>query len=183
MLHELPRAGSKHPRVREYLRLKRRGSATTGAVAIEGAWSVRRARAVSVPVDVAFVCAELVRREPADAIVTDLLDTGTEVLAVAESVLCRMTDRDGPDGFVAIRVATRVSPRRSDRHRRDLPRGCGGDRARGQPGHARPHRRRRGRVRGDCHGRPDPADAPPRRARASAPRSRSRSSRPTPATS
>jgi TrmH family RNA methyltransferase len=102
VLHELPRAGLKHPRVREFLRLRRRPSASTRRVAVEGAWSIRQALAASIPIDVAFVCAELARREVADAVVADLLDAGTEVLAVGASVLCRMADRDGPDGYAAI---------------------------------------------------------------------------------
>jgi RNA methyltransferase, TrmH family len=103
VLHELPRAGTKHPRVREYLRLKRHPSATPHrAVAIEGGWALRRACAASVRLDVAFVCLKLARREQVDAIVTELLDDGVEVLAVGEPVLRRMTDRDGPDGFAAI---------------------------------------------------------------------------------
>jgi RNA methyltransferase, TrmH family len=103
VLHELPRAGTKDPRVREYLRLKRRPSATApGAVALEGAWAVRQACVASIRLDVVFVCPELARRAPIDTLVGRLRDAGTDVLAVSAPVLRRMAERDGPDGFVAI---------------------------------------------------------------------------------
>jgi TrmH family RNA methyltransferase len=103
VLHELPRAGSKHPRVHEYLRLKRRPSSRAErTVAIEGALSVRAARAASVRLEVVFVCPALARHDDSESMVTELLDARTAVLTVGEALFHRMTDRDGPDGFAAI---------------------------------------------------------------------------------
>jgi TrmH family RNA methyltransferase len=92
--------------------LKRRRSISDArAVAVEGAWALRQARAASVALDVAFVCPELAQHDDVVPLVRSLLDVGTEVLAVGEPVLRRMVDRHGPDGLaddLSVGRATRV---------------------------------------------------------------------------
>ena len=100
---ELPDAGSSHPRVREYLQVKRNRSGTkTGTVALEGLWAIRHARDASVPIEAVFVCNALVRGDDADDLLAELVAAGAVALQVSERLLRRMVDRDGPDGLAAI---------------------------------------------------------------------------------
>lgn len=107
---ELPAAGIAHPRVREYLQIKRnRPGNRVGAVALEGLWAIRHAVDASVRVDAVFVCNTLVRGDDTDAVLAELLAAGAVALQVSERVLRRMVDRDGPDGLAAI---ARLRPHR-----------------------------------------------------------------------
>lgn len=103
-------AGIGHPRVRQFLNIKHnRGPNRAGALALEGLWVIRHAVDASVPVDVVFVCAALVRGHEADRVVGQVRAAGALALEVSERVLHRMVERDGPDGLAAI---AHLRPRR-----------------------------------------------------------------------
>ena len=101
----MPAAGMGHPEVQRFRDLKRgRGapSSVDGEVALEGLWSIGHALDAGVVVEAAFVCPSLVRGEATDDAVRRISSRGAPVFSVAERVLRRMVDRDGPDGVAAI---------------------------------------------------------------------------------
>jgi len=99
----VPRAGIGHPRVRQFLNIKHnRGPNPTGAVALEGLWSLRHAIAAGIPIEVLFVCEALLRGGESNAVIDAAAADGATILSVSERVLHRLVDRDGPDGLAAI---------------------------------------------------------------------------------
>jgi RNA methyltransferase, TrmH family len=113
-------AGLKHPRVREFLAVKHhpasRGQPATASrgqpgparrdqhtmVAIEGTWMLRQALLAGVRLTAVFVCPALLRGAEGLALAGKAVDLGAEGYEVSEKVLARLTDRDGPDGVVAL---------------------------------------------------------------------------------
>jgi TrmH family RNA methyltransferase len=103
-------AGLKHPKVREFLAVKRRPASRDllGTVALEGTWMIERALAAGVDLQAVFVCPALLRGPAALALAGKAVDLGAEGYEVSERVLARLADRDGPDGIAAI---GRIRPR------------------------------------------------------------------------
>ena len=102
-------AGHKHPRVQEFLAVKRRPSSDglAGPVTLEGTWMVRKALAAAVPLQAVFVCPALLRGTQGQALASQAVSLGAEGYEVSERILARMTDRDGPDGIAALGRASR----------------------------------------------------------------------------
>jgi RNA methyltransferase, TrmH family len=102
-------AGLKHPRVREFLAVKRR-PASRGlphAVTLEGMWMIRQALAAGVRVQAVFVCPALLQAAEGVALASQAVGLGAEGYQVSERVLSRLADRDGPDGIAALGQARR----------------------------------------------------------------------------
>jgi len=100
-------AGLKHPRVREFLAVKRRPASRglAGAVALEGTWMIRQALRAEVRLQAVFVCPALLRGVEELALAGKAVDLGAEGYEVSERVLSRLADRDGPDGIAALGLA------------------------------------------------------------------------------
>jgi RNA methyltransferase, TrmH family len=99
----LTSAGLKHPRVREFLALKRH-PANRGlwqAVPLEGTWMIGQALAAGVRLRAVFVCPALLQAE-GPALASRAVGLGAEGYEVSAKVLSRLADRDGPDGIVAL---------------------------------------------------------------------------------
>jgi len=103
-------AGFKHPRVQEFLAVKRRPAdgGFPDAVTLEGTWMIRQALAAGVRVQSVFVCEELLQAEGL-ALAAKAVSLGAEGYQVSQKVLSRLADRDGPDGIVALGQARRRS--------------------------------------------------------------------------
>jgi RNA methyltransferase, TrmH family len=102
-------AGLKHPRVREFLAVKRR-PASRGlphAVTLEGMWMIRQALAAGVRLQAVFVCPALLQAAEGLALASQAVGLGAEGYQVSERVLSRLADRDGPDGIAALGQARR----------------------------------------------------------------------------
>jgi RNA methyltransferase, TrmH family len=102
-------AGLKHPRLREFLAVKRR-PASRGlphAVALEGTWMIRQALAAGVRLQAVFVCPALLQAAEGLALASQAVGLGAEGYQVSERVLARLADRDGPDGIAALGQARR----------------------------------------------------------------------------
>jgi RNA methyltransferase, TrmH family len=102
-------AGLKHPRVREFLAVKRR-PASRGlphAVTLEGTWMIRQALAAGVRLQAVFVCPALLQAAEGLALASQAVGLGAEGYQVSERVLARLADRDGPDGIAALGQARR----------------------------------------------------------------------------
>lgn len=102
-------AGLKHPRVREFLAVKRRpvGPGLAGSVPLEGTWMVRQALVAGVRLQAVFVCPALLRGTAGMALARKGVSLGAEGYQVSERVLSRLSDRDGPDGIAALGLARR----------------------------------------------------------------------------
>lgn len=98
----LTSVGIAHPRVRQFLNIKHNRGRHGRAMALEGLWSLNAALGASVPVEVVFVCAALLRGPDAWPVLDELRQQGAHVFAVSERVFQRLTERDGPDGLAAI---------------------------------------------------------------------------------
>jgi len=102
-------AGLKHPRVREFLAV-RRHPASGGlpcAVTLEGTWMIRQAMVAGVSLQAVFVCPALLRGTEGLALAGKAVGLGAEGYEVSERVLSRLADRDGPDGIAALGRARR----------------------------------------------------------------------------
>jgi TrmH family RNA methyltransferase len=97
-------AGLKHPRVREFLAVKRHPASRgrPGAVTLEGTWMIRRALVAGVRLQAVFVCPALLRGAEGLALARKAVDLGAEGYEVSERVVSRLADRDGPDGIAAL---------------------------------------------------------------------------------
>jgi RNA methyltransferase, TrmH family len=102
-------AGLKHPRVREFLAVKRHQASRDlpYAVALEGTWMIRQALAAGVELQAVFVCPALLQGAAGQALARKAVGRGAEGYEVSERVLSRMADRDGPDGIAALGRARR----------------------------------------------------------------------------
>jgi tRNA G18 (ribose-2'-O)-methylase SpoU len=97
-------AGLKHPRVREFLAVKRRPASRSlpYAVTLEGMWMIRQALAAGVRLRAVFVCPALLQAAEGLALASQAVGLGAEGYQVSERVLSRLADRDGPDGIAAL---------------------------------------------------------------------------------
>src|SRR5271156_3486288 len=102
-------AGLKHPRVREFLAVKRHAASHSlpGAVTLEGTWMIRHALVAGVRLQAVFVCPALLRGAEGLALAGKAVDLGAEGYEVSERVVSRLADRDGPDGIAALGQACR----------------------------------------------------------------------------
>lgn len=96
--------GLKHPRVREFLAVKRHPASRglQGAVAIEGTWLIRRAMAAGVRLEAVFSCPALLQKAEGLALAGEAVGLGAEGYEVSQRVFSRLVDRDGPDGIAAL---------------------------------------------------------------------------------
>jgi RNA methyltransferase, TrmH family len=102
-LDRLAPAGAGHPLVRRYVRLKTdRGHDRGSGLALQGLWMIQAALSTGTRLEAVFVCPELLRGEGSRDVVEALVAARTPTLRVAERLLRRMVDRDGPDGLAAI---------------------------------------------------------------------------------
>jgi RNA methyltransferase, TrmH family len=92
-------AGLQHPRVREFLAVKRR-TADSGLVTLEGTWMITRALAAGVRLQAVFVCPALLQEPEALALASRAAGWKAEGYQVSARVLSRLTDR--PDGIAAL---------------------------------------------------------------------------------
>jgi RNA methyltransferase, TrmH family len=102
-------AGLKHPRVREFLDVKRHPAdgGLPGTVALEGSWMIRRALAAGVGLRAVFVCPAPPQATEALALTRTAVSLGAEGYAVSQRVLSRLTGGDGPDGMAALGLVRR----------------------------------------------------------------------------
>ena len=102
-------AGQKHPRVREFLAVKRHpaGHGIAGMLTLEGTWMIRQALAARVRLQAVFVCPALLQGAEGQELAKKALGLGAEGYEVSERVLSRLADRDGPDGIAALGRACR----------------------------------------------------------------------------
>ena len=102
-LDRLATAGPGHPLVRRYARLRSgRGQGGESGFALEGLWMIEAALAAGTRLDAVFACPELLRGEVSRGVVAAVFASGVPTVRVAERVLRKMVDRDGPDGLAAI---------------------------------------------------------------------------------
>lgn len=101
--HVLTSAGLGHPRVREFLAVKRHPAShdREHAMALEGTWMIGQALVAGVKLQVIFVCPVLLQGAEGLALARKAVDLGAEGYEVSERVLARLTDRDRPDGIAA----------------------------------------------------------------------------------
>lgn len=71
-------------------------------MALDGLWSLRRARESAVTLEVAFRCPELSRGPEGAELIGALETEGIRCYEVSPRLAERMADRDGPDGMFAI---------------------------------------------------------------------------------
>jgi TrmH family RNA methyltransferase len=102
--HVLTPAGVKHPRVQEFLAVKRRPASRgpAGPVTLEGTWMIGQALAAGVRLQAVFVCPALLKTAEGLAQAKQAVEMGAEGYEVSERVLARLADRDRPDGIAAI---------------------------------------------------------------------------------
>jgi RNA methyltransferase, TrmH family len=102
-------AGLKHPRIREFLAVKRHppSHGLPGAVTLEGTWMLRQALVAGVRLQAVFVCPPLLHGADGLALAGKAVGLGAEGYEVSERVLSRLADRDGPDGIAALGQARR----------------------------------------------------------------------------
>jgi RNA methyltransferase, TrmH family len=99
----LTRVGADHPRVKQFINTKRNRAGTARrAVTLEGLWALRKALDACAPVECVFVCSALLRGDESARAVRDAVAGGAYAYEVAERVLHRLVDRDGPDGLAAL---------------------------------------------------------------------------------
>jgi RNA methyltransferase, TrmH family len=106
---ELIPAGLNHPRVREFLAVKRRPArrGAAGPVTLEGTWMIGKALAAGMRLQAVFVCPALLDTAEGLALASTATGLGAEGYEVSERVLCRLADRDRPDGITALGQALR----------------------------------------------------------------------------
>jgi RNA methyltransferase, TrmH family len=96
-------AGLKHPRVREFLAVKRRpGRSLASPVTLEGTWMIGQALSGRVRLQAVFVCPALLETADGLTLARKAVGLGAEGYEVSERVLSRLADRDGPDGIAAL---------------------------------------------------------------------------------
>ena len=106
-LSELPQVGGSHPRVKQYLNIKRNRGPSPGVMTLEGTWALRAALDNGIGVELALVCPALLRGDTSDGLIRTLRGRGAPVVQVSAKVFGRLADREGPDGVAAIvRFAT-----------------------------------------------------------------------------
>jgi TrmH family RNA methyltransferase len=101
-------AGLKHPRVREFVAVRRRPSSRglAGQVALQGTWMVGQALAAGMRLEAVFACPALLRRSAEGlALIGRTAGNGAETYEVSERVLRHLAGRDGIDGVAALAQA------------------------------------------------------------------------------
>lgn len=98
----LPQVGGSHPRVKQYLNIKRNRGPSPGVMTLEGTWALRAALDNGISVELALVCPPLLRGGEAVDLIGALHGRGATVVQVSAKVFGRLTERDGPDGVAAI---------------------------------------------------------------------------------
>jgi len=100
-----PAAGAQHPRVKQFLSLKRNLKGNPERlVPLEGLWEVGRAVDAGLELRAFFVCEELVRGDAGRSMAARVQATGVHTYEVSARVFERLADREGPDGLAAIAV-------------------------------------------------------------------------------
>jgi RNA methyltransferase, TrmH family len=97
-------AGLKHPRVQEFLAIKRRRASRglAGPMTLEGTWMIGQALAAGVRLHAIFVCPALLDTAEGLAFTKTAVVLGAEGYEVSQRVLCRLAGRDRPDGIAAL---------------------------------------------------------------------------------
>ncbi|HEV2376347.1 MAG TPA: RNA methyltransferase [Streptosporangiaceae bacterium] len=97
-------ASLKHPRVREFLAVKRHpaGCGLPSTVTLEGTWMIRQALVAGVRLQAVFVCPALLQETEGLTLARKAVSLGAEGYEVSERVLSRLAGRDGPDGITAL---------------------------------------------------------------------------------
>ncbi len=97
-------AGIRHPRVQEFLAVKRRpsGGVPTGPVALAGMWMIGQALAAGVKLQAVFVCPALMDTAEGLALTSAAMSMGADGYEVSQRVLSRLAGRDRPDGITAL---------------------------------------------------------------------------------
>ncbi len=99
----LSRVGADHPRVKQFVNIKRNRAGTPPrAVTLEGLWALRHALDARTPIECVFACPALLRGDESHLRIEEAMNRGARAYEVSERVLCRMVDRDGPDGLAAL---------------------------------------------------------------------------------
>ena len=98
-------AGPQHPRVKQFVSLKRNLKGNPERlVPLEGLWELQRALEAGIELRAFFVCPELLRGDAGRTLADKVVATGTHSYQVSERVFERLADREGPDGLAAIGV-------------------------------------------------------------------------------
>jgi RNA methyltransferase, TrmH family len=102
-------AGLKHPRVKQFLAVKRRPAdrGLAGPVTLEGTWLLGQALLTGMRLQAVFVCPTLLQGAEGLALARQAIGLGAEGYEVSERVLARLADRDRPDGVAALGQARR----------------------------------------------------------------------------
>ncbi len=102
-------AGLSHPRVREFLAVKRHPVShdLPYAVALESVWMIRQALVARMKLRALFVCPPLLQAADGLDLASTALSLGAEGYQVSERVLARLTERQGGDGIAALGEARR----------------------------------------------------------------------------
>jgi TrmH family RNA methyltransferase len=132
-LERLTQVGGQHPRVRQYLAVKRNTKPNPEHLtALEGLWELTKGLEAGLDLPVLFVCPELLRGDNAVAAARRALAGGSWCARVSSRVLDQMVDRDNPDGLAALARLRRWSlddltpGRLRDRRGLGRPSGAGG---------------------------------------------------------
>lgn len=96
-------AGAQHPRVKQFLSLKRNLKGNPDRlVPLEGLWELQRALDAGLELRAFYVCPELLRGDAGQSMAERVMATGVHSYQVSERVFERLADREGPDGLAAI---------------------------------------------------------------------------------
>jgi RNA methyltransferase, TrmH family len=108
--YSLEPAGYGHPLVQEFVNIKRnRRPDDQFSVALEGLWAIRAAMAAPISIRAVFVCPAVIRGDEIESVLAQVRGDVAR-LEVSERVLRRLSERDGPDGLVAIAQLSRTGP-------------------------------------------------------------------------
>jgi RNA methyltransferase, TrmH family len=98
-------AGAQHPRVKQFLSLKRNLKGNPDRlVSLEGLWELGQALDADLELRAFFVCPELLRGDAGRSMAERVAATGVHSYEVSAKVFERLADREGPDGLAAIAV-------------------------------------------------------------------------------
>jgi TrmH family RNA methyltransferase len=120
-LERLTPVGGQHPRVRQYLAVKRNTKPNPEhLVVLEGLWELTKGLDATLDLAVVFVCPELLRGESGVSAARRALAAGAAGVRVSERVMAHLVDRDSPDGLAALARLPRwhlgdLRPRRTSR--------------------------------------------------------------------
>src|SRR3954466_12015465 len=96
-------AGIQNPRIKKYLAIKKNTKSNPEQLTcLEGLWELSQALQAGLELRGFFVCPELLRGDAGQTMAAQIVATGVHSYVVSEKVLCRIVDRDEPDGLAAI---------------------------------------------------------------------------------